>query len=61
MNSWKPDNNRPASWMFRCPLCNEKVYFLTGMNSGNNRVKECRYIFCPWCGKRIIKNERKDE
>lgn len=57
LGRWLPENNRPASIMFVCSLCNGVCWCQTGANRGM-RKKTCNYAYCPRCGAKMeVPNE----
>ena len=52
-----PDNNRPATYKFKCLYCGGISYYHTA----NGKIRGCGYNFCPWCGRRNAKEKTDEE
>ena len=57
INGWiKTPPATPKSQKFTCPYCGR---YCTDIFYDENKHTRCTYRFCPYCGKEVIKRERK--
>lgn len=52
----RKDIDRKKSYKFRCITCGNHFNAITYISTVQGIVNVCDYNYCPYCGKKVIKN-----